>query len=176
MATIPANLTETKLGMTWPELMELATTEVFSIMLATHVSRRPPEMRKSEFTVTVGLSGELRGLVGFHCSGDSACGLASKMLQCETHDLNEQALDAIGEICNMVAGNLKAKLPGVGDRCSISTPTIISGSSYHMHNPPNSAHYCICLDLEGEPMWITLDLQVVCSQEAVAGMRKTNRS
>jgi len=164
MATISTNFSETKLGMTWPQLMELSTTEVFNIMLATHVAKRPAEMRKSEFTVTVGLSGELRGLVGFHCSGDTACRLASKMLQTETHDLNEQALDAIGEICNMVAGNLKAKLPGVGDRCSISTPTIISGSSYHMHNPPNSAHYCICLDFEGQPMWVTLDLQVTCTR------------
>jgi len=152
--------TETQLGMSWPELLELSTSEVFDIMMATRVFRRTDEKGAAEFTVTVGLSGELRGLVGFHCSGVSACKLASKMLQTEIHEFDEQSLDAIGEICNMVAGNLKAKLPGVGDRCSISTPTIISGSSYHMHNPPNSAHYGVCLDFEGSPMWITLDLQV----------------
>lgn len=160
MPTMTPNQLQTSLGVTWPELLETATSEVFNIMLATTVSHRQPEMRRSEFTVTVGLSGELRGLVGFHCSGDTACRLASKMLQTEIHEFNEQSLDAIGEVCNMVAGNFKAKLPGVGDRCSISTPTIISGASYHMHNPPNSAHYCICLDFEGQPVWVTLDLQV----------------
>ena len=164
MGTLVGTFSETKLGMTWPELMELSAVEVFNIMLATQVTRRPPEMLKSEFTVTVGLSGELRGLVGFHCSGDTACRLASKMLQTEIHSFDSQSLDAIGEICNMVAGNLKAKLPGVGDRCSISTPTIISGSSYQMHNPPNSAHYSVCLDFGGQPMWITLDLQVLCGR------------
>lgn len=164
MGTMLGNHTETKMGLSWPELMELSAAEVFNIMLATKVSRRADEMQMPEFTVTVGLSGELRGLVGFHCSGASACRLASKMLQTEIHDFNEQSLDAIGEICNMVAGNLKAKLPGVGDRCAISTPTIISGSSYHMHNPPNSAHYSVCLDFDGQPMWITLDLQVVCGR------------
>jgi chemotaxis protein CheX len=162
--TMTTNPTDTRMGMSWPDLLELAAAEVFQIMLASQVSRRPDEMNSTEFTVTVGLSGELRGLVGFHCSGEMACKLASKMLQAEIREFNEQSLDAIGEMCNMVAGNLKAKLPGVGDRCSISTPTIISGSSYYMHNPPNSAHYAICLDFQGKPMWITLDLQVLCGR------------
>ena len=145
----------------WPVLMESATREVFDLMVGSALKMVPESSRPplAEFTVTIGLSGELRGLVAFHCSADSACMLASKMLQAETHEFNEQALDAIGEICNMVAGNLKAKLPGVGDHCSISTPTIISGTSYKVHAVPESDHYRICLEFEGAPIWVTLDLR-----------------
>lgn len=145
----------------WHALMETATREVFDLMVGSHLQRVPQNGHPplEEFTVTIGVSGELRGLVGFHCSADSACRLASKMLQVETHEFNEQALDAIGEICNMVAGNLKAKLPGVGDHCAISTPTIISGSSYKVHALPESSHYRIALNFEGAPIWVTLDLR-----------------
>jgi len=145
----------------WPEVMEGATREVFDLMVGSALTTRTRESRPplAEFTVTIGLSGELRGLVAFHCSADSACMLASKMLQVETHEFNEQALDAIGEICNMVAGNLKAKLPGIGDHCSISTPTIISGTSYKVHAVPESSHYAICMEFEGAPIWVTLDLR-----------------
>jgi chemotaxis protein CheX len=145
----------------WPAVMEKATREVFDLMVGSALERcgRDGQPPLAEFTVTIGLSGELRGLVAFHCSADSACMLASKMLQAETHEFNEQALDAIGEICNMVAGNLKAKLPGIGDRCSISTPTIISGTSYKVHAVPESDHYAICMEFEGAPIWVTLDLR-----------------
>ena len=51
MGAIAGPMNETKLGMTWPELMELSTAEVFNIMLATKVARRPPEMRP-RLTVT----------------------------------------------------------------------------------------------------------------------------
>lgn len=145
----------------WPALMESATHEVFDLMVGSSLARRPLNGRPplAEFTVTIGLSGELRGLVALHCSADSACTLASKMLQAETHEFNEQSLDAIGEICNMVAGNLKAKLPGIGDHCSISTPTIISGASYKVHAVPESHHHAICMEFEGAPIWVTLDLR-----------------
>jgi len=161
MATLMKTAEQMQNGVEWPALMELATREVFDLMVGSPVrllaeTGQPP---LAEFTVTIGLSGDLRGLVGFHCSASSACTLASKMLQVETHEFNEQALDAIGEICNMVAGNLKAKLPGVGDRCSISTPTIISGSSYKVHAVPESIHHRICLEFEGAPIWVTLDLR-----------------
>jgi chemotaxis protein CheX len=145
----------------WPALLEVATREVFEIMVGSKLRVRTDvgSTRLEEFTVTVGLSGELRGLIGFHCSAASACRLASRMLQVDTHEFNDQALDAIGEICNMVAGNLKAKLPGVGDKCNISTPTIISGSDYHLHQPPRTEHFAICLDFDGSPIWVTLDLK-----------------
>lgn len=145
----------------WPAIMEMATREVFEIMVGSSVLPRRDQNSASlaEFTVTVGLSGAMVGLIGFHCSAESACKLASKMLQVDTHEFNEQALDAIGEICNMVAGNLKAKLPGVGDKCYISTPTLISGSDYHLHTLPKSEHFAICLDFEGAPIWVTFDIR-----------------
>lgn len=56
--------------------------------------------------------------------------MAARMLGIEEAEAGDQQWDAIGEICNMVAGNFKAKLPGVGERCMLSVPTIVVGSNY----------------------------------------------
>ena len=42
-----------------------------------------------------------------------------------------QRSDAIGEICNMVAGQFKAKI-GLEAECMLSVPTIITGTSYQL--------------------------------------------
>jgi hypothetical protein len=40
--------------------------------------------------------------------------------------------DAMGELCNMVAGNFKAKVTSLADHRMLSVPTVISGDSYVM--------------------------------------------
>ena len=46
-----------------------------------------------------------------------------------------QRSDAIGEICNMVAGQFKAKI-GLEAECMLLVPTIITGTSYQL--PPRA--------------------------------------
>jgi chemotaxis protein CheX len=52
----------------------------------------------------------------------------------ETVDSQDQVADALGEICNMVAGNFKNKLAGTDERCMLSVPTVISGEEYSFHS------------------------------------------
>jgi len=41
--------------------------------------------------------------------------------------------DAIGEICNMLAGAWKGKVPGLSANCGLSVPAVISGRDYSLH-------------------------------------------
>jgi len=44
------------------------------------------------------------------------------------------ANDAVGEVCNMVAGCFKAKIDGLEDKCMLSVPTVISGGNFELHS------------------------------------------
>ena len=40
--------------------------------------------------------------------------------------------DAIGEVCNMIAGAWKGFDPELASGCLLSTPTVVAGSSYKL--------------------------------------------
>jgi len=40
--------------------------------------------------------------------------------------------DAVGEVCNMIAGAWKGFDPALASGCLLSTPTVVAGSSYRL--------------------------------------------
>ncbi len=90
------------------------------------------EPNDAEVTAVVGIAGELCGVLNFACGTGAARMMAARMLGVEEDAVGDQQWDAIGEICNMVAGNFKAKLPNIGQRCMLSVPTIVVGSNYRL--------------------------------------------
>jgi chemotaxis protein CheX len=70
----------------------------------------------------------------------------------------DSLLDAMGEVCNMVAGNFKSKLLGVPDSCMLSVPTVITGGDYDLYPVGNGPRYRVQMMYEGSPLAITLDV------------------
>ena len=66
------------------------------------------------------------------------------------------ARDALGELCNMVAGNFKAKVSNLADHCMLSVPTVISGEDYSMETTQPSDGVTVALVFDGEPIWVAL--------------------
>ncbi len=62
--------------------------------------------------------------------------MATKMLGSDPAGAKAQMEDAIGEVCNMVAGNFKNKISGAGNNCKLSVPTVITGSNYNLSPSP----------------------------------------
>ncbi len=81
----------------------------------------------------VGLAGELCGILTIRCSAKTAARMASRMLGTDLESAGPEKWDALGEICNMVAGNFKNKIAGLGDGCMLSAPTVITGGDYSLH-------------------------------------------
>jgi len=144
----------------WQALLELATCEVFEMMVGSQLKRAPnaEDIVVSEFTAMVGLAGSLCGVLSLRCSAESAGLIASKMLGIDSSDAQQESWDAIGEVCNMIAGNFKAKLSGTGDRCMLSVPTIITGGDYHLHSLADAGTVEVALEFEESVLWITLEL------------------
>jgi len=144
----------------WLPILELAVQEVFEIMLggrlAPTTSSDPPA--QGEFTAIVGLAGSLRGIVTFRCGSRSADHIAARMLGPETAHAEGQVWDAIGEICNVIAGNFKSKLTGLGGLCLLSVPAVVTGRAYRFHSMAGGDSLEIVLLFEGDPIVIRLDL------------------
>jgi chemotaxis protein CheX len=141
----------------WVPIMELATREVFEMMLGCQLAA--PEIAVDgtfDATSMVGLAGKMCGVLSFSCEGKSATLMASKMLGVEAAERSREALDALGEICNMVAGNFKNKVAGLGEGCMLSVPTVITGKNFSLHSMADSAALEVRLLFEGMPIVISL--------------------
>jgi outer membrane protein OmpA-like peptidoglycan-associated protein len=90
----------------WLPILERATQEVFEIMLGCQAPLVAPSEQdpKGGFTAIVGLAGALCGVVTVRCTAKTASQMA-KVMTGETPGSEEQSVDAIGEMCNMIAGN-----------------------------------------------------------------------
>ena len=144
----------------WPALLREAAREVFSMMLNTEPQPTPPGMvmPKTEFTAMVGLAGKLCGTCTLHCSPAVAGLMASKMLGLDPIDAGDEKWDAVGEVCNMVAGNFKNKIPGLSDHCMLSCPTVIAGSDYKCRSLGGVQTIPITMMFEGNPVGIVLEI------------------
>jgi chemotaxis protein CheX len=114
----------------WQPVLALAVEEVFEIMLGCRVKPTPKSEHQTsgEFTAMVGMAGALCGVLSVCCDAQTAARLARRMLG-DIIDSEDQVSDALGEICNMVAGNFKNKLAGMDGRCMLSIPTAGNTSS-----------------------------------------------
>lgn len=145
---------------TWAPLLELSAREVFDIMLCSHLLAHEAEAntREGAFTALVGLAGSLCGVLSLRCSNQAARTMASKMLGMPPEEVDSDSLDALGEIANMIAGNFKGKLSGVGNHCMLSVPTIIVGNDYETRSLTGGNMIEAVFDFEKSPLWVTLEL------------------
>jgi chemotaxis protein CheX len=125
----------------WQRVLGETVTEVFSIMARTDVTVTEAGAAAVEVTAMVGIGGAMRAKLALVCSEAFAVELASRMLGIPPEDPGSQkaACDALGEICNIVAGYFKAKV-GLGDECMLSVPTIVSGRNYRVHRREGFDH------------------------------------
>jgi len=116
----------------WQKVLSDTLVEVFSVMAGIEVTISSHEPIPSpHITGIVGIGGAIRAKLTLVCSDSFAAYLASQMLAIPPDHPGSQkaACDALGEICNIVAGYFKARV-GLGDACMISVPTIINGRDY----------------------------------------------
>lgn len=58
--------------------------------------------------------------------------IAEKMTGIDPGEVDGMVRDAIGEVCNMVAGAWKGFDPALASGCLLSTPTVVAGTSYEL--------------------------------------------
>ncbi len=122
--------------------MDGAVKEVFETMLGVECSSidpPPPPAAPDSTSVLIGLAGVISGSCILQI--DALSGLRIAGLLTGSDQTGEEIVnDALGEVCNMVAGAWNRSLPELVSSCLLSTPTVISGKDYNLHSPPQGLH------------------------------------
>lgn len=111
------------------------TTELFSTMLMVEldiveiIEGRGGDI-PANITSMIGLGKDIRGMLSVHCPGRVAKDITGTFLGMEIEELDEDVKDAIGEIANMVAGNLKTAFAENNLDIELAIPTTIVGESF----------------------------------------------
>jgi len=111
------------------------TVNTFKEFVGIEISPRHPHFLDPEkgfewdISAVIGLSGVVKGAVIISMKSDLAIRLTELLTGSEHTEIDADVIDAIGEINNIVAGNIKPKVPN-GDKIVISIPTIIKGKEH----------------------------------------------
>jgi chemotaxis protein CheX len=90
------------------------------------MSAEPGVVPVGEVSASVSISGSWHGHVVLKCSAPTARHAAGALLAMEVAEVaSADIVDAMGELANIVGGNLKSTLPA---QCSISLPHVVFGS------------------------------------------------
>jgi chemotaxis protein CheX len=91
-----------------------------------------------DISAVIGLTGEARGAVVISMKKGLAVKLTDILTGTAHTELDDEVLDAIGEIVNIIAGNAKQGLES-SFRLVISLPTIVKGREHSINWPNNQA-------------------------------------
>lgn len=114
--------------------LDRATDEVFSTMMGVGCAPVKGGAGTGQGTISavIGLAGALSGSLVLHTSADAAMRIAERMMGTAPEEVDGMVRDAVGEVCNMVAGAWKGLDPALASGCLLSTPTVVAGTSYEL--------------------------------------------
>lgn len=118
-----------------PQNLDASVDEVFQLMLGVGCQRELPPLAEEAESVTavVGFGGLLSGACVLRSGGSAARKLAARMTGMEFDAMDDTVKDGVGEICNMLAGSWKGKVPELAAHCGLSVPAVITGRDYKLH-------------------------------------------
>jgi chemotaxis protein CheX len=135
-----------------------AVETVWSTMLGLQATTNPMivgnRLKPSMLTGCIQITGAWTGAVTIECSGGLARRVASIMFGedvCEITD--DQINDALGELTNIVGGNIKALLP---EPSHLSMPAVTEGTDYFFSVPGSRQMAQMSFSCEGKPFQVTI--------------------
>lgn len=139
------------------QICELAET-IWSSMLGLTLTPLAEGSRQVfEGDIVIGciqITGTWQGALTFQCSGNLARTATSIMFDMPVEEADSDLIqDAVGEITNMLGGNLKGLLPGPS---SLSMPAVAEGRSFTLGVCQSQVVEQVSFDCDGEPVLITV--------------------
>src|SRR5271170_6196321 len=115
------------------EFVRTSAADVFTTMLGLEIACGPEYADQNAPTVSdgvmafVGMAGVWTGAGVISCSAAFACRICNQLLMSEATSVNEEVLDAVGEVANMIIGNFKTMVEEQLGPLGLSIPTVIYG-------------------------------------------------
>jgi chemotaxis protein CheX len=155
---MPLSLRKSLSEITDPRNLDATVEEICQMMLGINCRRSlgPLEEEEERVTAVVGFGGLLSGACVFRSGGRAACALAAHMTGMEFSEVDDTVKDGIGEICNMLAGSWKGKVPELAANCGLSVPAVITGRDYNLHVQAPEFRLQQVYEFEGMKLEVTI--------------------
>ncbi len=141
-----------------------SVAEVFATMLSVELApgETIAESSEPEWTEEVvsfiGVAGAWVGTGTILGSPSLACRICSQMLMTEAKAVNEEVLDAMGELANMVIGSVKNDLEPHLGQLGLSIPTVIFGRNVKTKSMSHADWVVERFVWDGDPFLVKLGL------------------
>ena len=142
-----------------------STLEIFSSMVMMEISPSDEPITEhsvhmESITGLIGLAGTYKGVLAIHMPNKVALAVTSSFLGMDVEEINADVEDAIGELANMLGGNVKTILSEKGRDISLSLPSTISGREYNFQLASESAERTvICFEADAGRFHVELQLE-----------------
>lgn len=140
-----------------------STKEIFASMVMMEVSVKEVMVDHGPLydTITgmIGLAGTHKGILAVHVPYTVAMAITSSFLMMDVTEINEDVHDAIGEVANMLGGNVKTILSENGRDIDLSLPSTIAGSEYSFSSDKKVDKVIIEFDTGKGTFLVEMDLE-----------------
>ena len=138
---------------------------VFGTMLSLEVNQggTPLSPDENHLTSAVYLTGEWNGALLVDCGAEQACRFAGRLLSMDPPGtVDDDVRDALGELANVIGGNLKCLLPhGI----KLGLPSVADGGTLHFRIPHAEVMERLTFQCADGSFWITI-LRIAPKAEA----------
>jgi chemotaxis protein CheX len=138
------------------EMVAQIVESVFITMMDLEVlpGETPWGPAQDQLTSAVHMSGDWNGALLFECNRRQACQFAGRFLSTDAPDtVTDDVRDVLGELANMIGGNLKFAL---AKGLSLSMPSVTDGSDYGMRVCGSEVQDRLAFQCAEGPFWVTL--------------------
>jgi len=138
--------------------------EIFTTMVMMDVAAGG-EIPKEKIPLTdsisgiIGLAGTHKGVLAIHLPHRVAMAITSSFLGMDVDEINSDVEDAVGELANMLGGNVKSILSENGRDINLSMPTTISGKQYDFQSKKDAESLVIPCRCDAGEFVIELQLE-----------------
>ncbi|MCL2190471.1 MAG: chemotaxis protein CheX [Treponema sp.] len=123
-----------------------------------HFSGRTLDFER-DISAVIGLSGAVRGAVVISMQKNFAIKITDALVGTSHEELDDDVVDAIGEIVNIIAGNIKQHVDG-GEQIVISLPTVVKGKDHRFAWPGKTTRIlCISFKYNDESFFLLADME-----------------
>lgn len=138
--------------------------EIFSTMVMMEISVNGDHMTESipmtdSISGVIGMAGTHKGVLAIHIPNKVAMAITGSFLGMDVDEINEDVEDAVGELANMLGGNVKSILSENGKDIDLSLPTTITGQQYDFQPTKDAERTIIPFSCDAGKFIIDLQLE-----------------
>ena len=139
------------------EILAQIVESVFLTMMDLELtsSEKPWHPGGERLTSFVQLTGDWNGAVMIECSRQQACQFAGRILAMDPPDaVDDDVRDVLGELANMIGGNMKCGMSATGVR--LSMPSVMIGRDYDVRVCGSEVKERLAFQCDYGHFWVTV--------------------